>query len=85
MANPHSGPSPNLPWVLENERRVEFMNHMYNCSGREDPKHPMHRLFTGLWQEFCINEAGRIVRDQYFEMKEAIRQYEAGLLQPVEQ
>ena len=38
--------------VQEQQQRVEFMQHMYECSGRTNG------LFTGLWQEFCLNEAG---------------------------
>ena len=36
------------PFVEENERRVIFMKHMYKCSGREDPNHAMHSLYTGF-------------------------------------
>ncbi len=64
-------------------RKAEFMEHMYNCSGRQDPAHPMHGLYTGLWYDFCINEAGPVLRERYFEMLEAVRLYEEGKLQPV--
>jgi len=69
-------------WSVDAEqRKVDFMEHMYNCSGRQDPRHPMHGLYTSLWQDFCINEAGPIMRERFFEMQEAIRLYEAGQLQ----
>ena len=48
-------------WLEENNRRVIFQNHMYKCAGRDNPDHPMHGLFTGLWHDFCINEAERSV------------------------
>ena len=34
--------------VLEQHQRSIFMSHMYNCSGRQDPNHPFHGLYTGL-------------------------------------
>jgi hypothetical protein len=70
-------------WDLkEQEKRVEFMEHMYKCSGRQDSSHPLCSHYTGLWQDFCINEAGRVMRDRWFEMQEAIKQFEEGKLQP---
>ena len=32
--------------------RVRIMNERYKESGRDDPKHPMHGLFTGLKAEY---------------------------------
>ena len=52
------------------QRRADFMEHMYQCSARTNG------LYTGLWHEFCINEAGPIMRDRYFEMVEAVKQFE---------
>ena len=70
-------------WDLkEQEKRVIFMEHMYACSGRQDPAHPLNHRYTGLWQDFCIREAGYAMRDRWFEMQEAIRRVEAGELQP---
>jgi hypothetical protein len=43
----------------------------------------MHGKYTGLWQDFCIREAGPIMRERFFEMMEAVRLYEEGLLEPV--
>lgn len=54
-----------LDYVNE-QKKADFMEHMYQCSGRTNG------LYTGLWQEFCLNEAGPIMRDRYFEMLEAI-------------
>tara|TARA_R100001224_G_scaffold59825_2_gene35531 strand:+ start:9306 stop:9599 length:294 start_codon:yes stop_codon:yes gene_type:complete len=55
--------------VKEQQRRAEFMEHMYQCSGRDN------NLFTGLWQDFCLNEAGKAQRDLWFERIEAVKQY----------
>jgi hypothetical protein len=72
-----------VDWDLEEQkRRVEFMEHMYACSGRQDPSHPLHSRYTGLWEDFCLREAGYAMRDRWFEMKEAVRRFEAGELQP---
>ena len=32
--------------------RVRIMNESYKKSGRDDPNHPMHSLYTGLAQEY---------------------------------
>lgn len=54
-----------LDYVNE-QKKADFMERMYQCSARTNG------LYTGLWQEFCLNEAGPIMRDRYFEMLEAI-------------
>ena len=64
-------------------KKAQFTEHMYVCAGRQDPGHPMHGLYTGLWEDFCISEAGPLMRDRYFEMLEAVRLYEENQLQPV--
>jgi len=69
--------------VVNEQKKADFMEHMYQCSGRNDPAHPMHALYTGLWQDFCVNEAGPVMRDTYFEMLEAVHLYEEGQLQAV--
>lgn len=58
-----------LDYVKE-QKKADFMERMYQCSGRTNG------LYTELWQEFCLNEAGPIMRDRYFEMLEAITIYE---------
>ena len=55
--------------VHEQQRRAEFMEHMYDRSGRANG------LYTGLWQEFCLNEAGPYCRNMWFEQQEAIKQF----------
>jgi hypothetical protein len=63
--------------VISEQKKADFMEHMYQCSGRTNG------LYTGLWQEFCIREAGPIMRERFFEMLEAVRIYEEGLLEPI--
>ena len=65
-------------WVDENNRRVIFQQHMYNCAGRQNPDHPMHGLFTGLWHDFCLNEAGKAQRDGWFDRMEFVQKVESG-------
>ena len=65
-------------WLEENNRRVIFQNHMYKCAGRDNPDHPMHGLFTGLWEDFCLNEAGKAQRDGWFERLEFMQKVESG-------
>jgi hypothetical protein len=81
------------PWLVEQlrswnvmaeQRKADFTEHMYRCSGRQDLDHPMHGLYTGLWHDFCIREAGPEMRNRYFEMLEAVRLYEEGQLTPVD-
>ena len=55
--------------VREQQQRVEFMEHMYQCSGRSNG------LFTGLWQDFCLNEAGPACRQMFFDRQEAIKKF----------
>jgi len=65
-----------IDWdVNEENKRIVFLEHMYRCDGREDPAHPSHATYTGLWQNFCLNEAGRAMRDQWFERMEAADKY----------
>ena len=65
-------------WVEENNRRVIFQNHMYKCAGRDNPEHPKYGLFTGLWEEFCLNEAGIAQRDQWFERMQFVQDVKDG-------
>lgn len=69
--------------VKAEQRKADFMEHMYQCSGRANSGPGVVGLYTRLWQEFCVREAGPIMRDRYFEMMEAVRLYEEGKLEPV--
>ena len=57
------------------QRKSDFMEHMYKCSARTNG------LFTGLWQDFCLKEAGPYCQNMYFEQLEAIKEYEDHLAQ----
>ena len=59
--------------VLEQHRRSIFMNHMYKCSGRTNG------LYTGLWQEFCLKEAGPTCVNMWFDQQRAIAEYKAEM------
>jgi len=61
--------------VNEENKRIVFLDHMYRCDGREDPSHPKHGTYTGLWQSFCLNEAGEAMRNLWFERMEAADKY----------
>ena len=70
------------PFVEENQRRVIFMRHMYKCSGRDNPDHAMHGLYTGLWHDFCLNEAGPVQRDLWFERMQFVQDVSEGKINP---
>ena len=69
--------------VKAEQRKAAFMEHMYQCSGRANAGPGVVGLYTGLWEQFCLREAGPIMRDRYFEMIEAVRLFDEGQLQPV--
>ena len=69
--------------VKKEQQKADFMERMYQVSGSAYGGPGVVGLYTGLWQEFCIKEAGPIMRDRYFEMMEAVRLYEEGKLEPV--
>jgi len=62
--------------VKAEQRKADFMEHMYQCSGRANGKPGVVGLYTGLWQEFCIKEAGPFARDSYFERVKAVKEYQ---------
>lgn len=51
------------------QQKAEFMEHMYQCSGRNNG------LYTGLWKDFCMNEAGPYCRNLFFERKQAMLEF----------
>jgi hypothetical protein len=67
--------------VVAEQQKADFMEHMYECSGRQYKDHPMHGLYTGLWQDFCIREAGPKCRDDYFKRLEFIKDLNEGKLE----
>ena len=42
--------------VMEDQARYEYLEELYGKSGRSEVGHPMHSLYTGLYQE----ELGRV-------------------------
>lgn len=40
--------------------RARLSEELYQASGRSDRAHPMHGIFTGLWDEVCL-KAGRVL------------------------
>jgi len=69
--------------VQKEQQKADFMEHMYQCSGRANGGPGVVGLYTGLWEQFCLKEAGPAMRDKWFEMMEAVRLYEEGKLEPV--
>ena len=61
--------------LIEQDKRTAFMRHLYHAYGRNNPDHPLHGHYSGLWQEFK-EEAAYIVREQFFDRLEAVRLYE---------
>ena len=53
-------------WVEENTRRQIFLDILYDTYGRNDPEHPQHGHYSGLWKQFLYDEAGQFARDQFF-------------------
>ncbi len=62
--------------VKAEQRKANFMEHMYQCSGRANDGPGVVGLYTGLWQEFCAKEAGPFCRDMYFDRLQAVKEYE---------
>lgn len=65
--------------VVEEQKKSDFLEHLYQVYK------PSNHHYTGLWQRFCIEEAGPIMRDRYFEMLEAVKIYEASQSKALEQ
>ena len=61
--------------VIEEQKRADFIEHIYQCY------QPGNNCYTGLWERFCLTEAGPYCRKKWFEMKEAVYLYEEGKLQ----
>jgi hypothetical protein len=55
--------------IHEQNRRAEFMSHMYDRSGRTNG------LYTGLWQQFCMEEAGPYCKAMWFEQQKAVKEF----------
>ena len=62
--------------VKAEQRKADFMEHMYQCSGRANGGPGVVGLYTGLWKDFCLKEAGPFCRDMYFDRLQAVKEYE---------
>jgi len=63
-------------WDAKKEQqKAEFMEHIYRCSKRTNG------LYTGLWQEFCLMEAGPHCRDEFFARLQFIEDLNSGKIQ----
>ena len=38
--------------LIEQDKRTAFMRHLYHAYGRNNPDHPLHGHYSGLWQDF---------------------------------
>lgn len=36
------------------QAKVDLLEQLYRAAGRDRKDHPMHGLYTGLYQEWCI-------------------------------
>ena len=60
-----------LSWnVVEEQRKADFMERLYQVYK------PANHCYTGLWERFCMTEAGSTMRERYFEMLAAVKEYE---------
>lgn len=56
-------------WDAKKEQqKADFMERMYQCY------QPDNHCYTGLWERFCMEEAGPHCRNEYFNRIEAIEQ-----------
>lgn len=58
--------------VKKEQQKADFLEHLYNVY------QPGNGLYTGLWERFATTEAAPIMRDRYFEFRQAVDEYEAS-------
>lgn len=56
--------------VVDEQKKADFMERLYEVYK------PTNNCYTGLWERFCLTEAGSAMRERYFEMLAAIKEYE---------
>lgn len=59
--------------VKKEQQKADFLEHIYQCY------QPGNYCYTGLWQRFCVEEAGPQCRDDYFARLEAIERFKQSL------
>ena len=55
--------------VNKEQQKADFMEHLF------DVYRPSNNCYTGLWQRFCMGEAGDYCRGMYFERLAALKEY----------
>jgi hypothetical protein len=55
--------------ATKEQQKADFMEHLM------DVYQPASKCYTGLWQRFCMTEAGEYCRDLYFERLAALEEY----------
>jgi hypothetical protein len=55
--------------VTREQQKADFMEHMF------ESYKPSNNCYTGLWERFCISEAGPYCRDMYYERLAALKEY----------
>lgn len=55
--------------VTEQQQRIDFMEHLYEVYK------PSNHCYTGLWQRFCLEEAGSYCRQMYFDRLDAVKKF----------
>lgn len=69
MSDQHQG-NTLFGWdVKKEQRKADFMEHLF------DVYRPSNNCYTGLWQRFCMGEAGEYCKDMYFDRLAALQEY----------
>lgn len=55
--------------VTREQQKADFMEHLFEVYK------PSNNCYTGLWERFCISEAGPYCRDMYYERLNALKEY----------
>jgi hypothetical protein len=55
--------------VAKEQQKADFLEHIYQVY------QPTNHTYTGLWERFCMTEAGPTCRDLYFERIAAIEKF----------
>jgi hypothetical protein len=55
--------------VAKEQQKADFLEHIYQVY------QPTDHVYTGLWERFCMTEAGPTCRDLYFERIAAIEKF----------
>lgn len=69
MSDQHQG-NTLFGWdVKKEQQKADFMEHLF------DVYRPSNNCYTGLWQRFCMGEAGAYCKDMYFDRLAALQEY----------